>query len=95
MDKAPGPDGFNGMFVKKCWPIIKEDFYNLCDSFFKLEVNLESINISFIILVPKVNSPESVNDYRPISLMNMDIKLLTKLLADRVQLEILQLLHAN
>jgi len=22
-DKAPGPDGFNGMFLKKCWHIIK------------------------------------------------------------------------
>jgi len=33
-DKAPRPDGFNGMFMKKCWPIIKEDFYGLCQSFF-------------------------------------------------------------
>ncbi|XP_071676915.1 uncharacterized protein [Lolium perenne] len=24
-DKAPGPDGFNGFFMKKCWSIIKED----------------------------------------------------------------------
>jgi hypothetical protein len=24
-DKAPGPDGFNGVFLKKCWTIIKED----------------------------------------------------------------------
>jgi hypothetical protein len=22
-DKALGPDGFNGAFLKKCWPIIK------------------------------------------------------------------------
>jgi hypothetical protein len=25
-DKALGPDGFNGLFMKRCWPIIKEDF---------------------------------------------------------------------
>jgi len=40
-------------------------------------------------LVAKINSPEPVNDYRPISLLNMDIKLLTKLLVDRLQLVIL------
>jgi len=94
-DKAPGPDGFNGLFMKKCWQIIKEDFYKLCDAFFELDVNLESINNSFITLVAKINSPETVNDFRPISLLNIDIKLLIKLLADRLQLVILQLLHAN
>jgi hypothetical protein len=26
-DRAPGPDGFNGLFLKKCWSIIKSDFY--------------------------------------------------------------------
>ena len=29
IDKAPGPDGFNGLFFKKCWHIIKQEFYAL------------------------------------------------------------------
>jgi hypothetical protein len=29
-DKSPGSDGFNGLFTKKCWDIIKGDFYKLC-----------------------------------------------------------------
>lgn len=29
----PGPDGFNGMFIKKCWSEIKEDFYQLLPRF--------------------------------------------------------------
>ena len=24
-EKAPGPDGFIGVFYKRCWPIIKAD----------------------------------------------------------------------
>jgi len=56
---------------------------------------LESINSSFITLVPNVNNPETVNDFRPISLLNCNIKLLTKILADRLQQVILQLLHEN
>lgn len=92
-DKAPGPDGFNGMFFKKC--LIKEDFYKLCNDFYNGTVNLESINNSFIILVPKVNNHVSVNDYRPISLLNSSLKLLTKILAERLQAIILKLLHVN
>ena len=25
-DRAPGPDGFSGAFLKACWPLIKNDF---------------------------------------------------------------------
>lgn len=66
-DKAPGPDGFNGMFMKRCWQIIMYDFYGLCEEFYNGTINLECINNSFITLVPKVSNPESVSDYRPIS----------------------------
>jgi hypothetical protein len=63
-DKAPGPDGFNGLFLKKCWHIISEDFYALARDFHNGDVSLANINSSFITLVPKVNSPAFVNDYR-------------------------------
>ena len=52
-DKAPGPDGFNTDFVKKCWPIISQDFYNLCNAFYQGDVCLQSLNGSHIVLVPK------------------------------------------
>ena len=32
IDKAPGPDGFNGLFFKKCWHIICHDFYELAEA---------------------------------------------------------------
>ena len=35
VDKAPGPDGFNGLFFKKCWHIISQDFYELDQDFFE------------------------------------------------------------
>jgi hypothetical protein len=85
MDKSPGPDGFNGLFMKKCWAIIKEDFYRLFNSFYENSSDLRCLNGSFITLVPKSGSPSRVNDYQPISLLGCPIKLITKLLANRLQ----------
>ena len=61
-DKALGPDGFNGQFLKTCWHIIKGDVYALCDEFYAGNLNIESINTGFITLIPKVGSPDTVND---------------------------------
>jgi len=80
-DKAPGPDGFNNEFIKKCWHFIKEDFYALCLAFQNNSVCLQSINDSFITLVPKTDGAQQVGEFRPISLLNCSIKLITKLLA--------------
>lgn len=30
---APGSDGFNGLFIKKCWTIVKDDFLKLFRDF--------------------------------------------------------------
>jgi hypothetical protein len=94
-DHAPGPDGFNGFFMKHCWSIIAEDFYRLCENFFQGTIDLECINGSFITLIPKKDSPSTVNDYRPISLLNYSLKLLTKLLANRLQKVITSVVHQN
>jgi hypothetical protein len=94
-DKAPGPDGFNGLFLKKCWSIICQDFYNLAHDFHAGKVSLESLNSSFITLVPKNSSPEGVNDFRPISLTNVCLKVITKMVANRLQDQILRCVHKN
>jgi hypothetical protein len=95
IDKSPGPDGFNGFFLKKCWDIIKSDFYSLAKDFGNLAVSLENINSSFITLVPKKPSPEQIGDYRPISLTNCCLKFLSKMVADRLQDRILECIHKN
>ena len=84
-DRALGPDGFSGSFIKSCWHIIKGDFYRLCFEFHAGTLDLESLNTGFITLIPKIQSPETANDYRPITLLNCCLKILTKLLANRLQ----------
>lgn len=52
-DHAPGHDGFNGFFMRKCRSVIVDDFYRLCDSSWHGNVDLSCINNSFITLIPK------------------------------------------
>ena len=56
-DKSPGPNGFNNEFLKKCWPVFKQDFYDLCNDFFENSVCLRSINSSYITRIPKISDP--------------------------------------
>jgi hypothetical protein len=95
LDKSPGSDGFNGLFIKKCWHIIKEDIYQLCFDYFEEILDLQAINSSLITLIPKVNSPSGVNDFMPISLLNCIVKIITQLLGERLQTVIIPLVHQN
>ncbi len=66
-DRAPGPDGFNGLLLNKFWDIIKQDFYDLAFQFFSSNISLENLNHSYITLIPKKPTPETANDFRPIA----------------------------
>ena len=57
-DHAPGLDGFNGKFIRSCWPINKNDFMRLFRDFLSNSIDLTSINTSYIALIPKNNHPE-------------------------------------
>lgn len=95
VERAPGPNGFKGCFLKACWPIIREDIYRFIIDFYEGDVDIESLNTGFITLIPKCQSPETANDYRPITLMNCCLKMLTKLLANRLHRVILRIIHRN
>jgi len=83
--KSPGPDGFNFNFIQSCWDMIKSDvmtavnFFNVTGSFPK------GCNASFIALVPKVRHPSSFDQFRPISLVAVIYKIITKILSCRMK----------
>jgi hypothetical protein len=95
MGKSPGPYGFNTDFVRKCWNTISHDFYDLCEGFYNNDICIQSINGSYVTLIPKMDNPRKVSDFRPISLLNSSIKLTTKILANRLQVVILKIIDQN
>ena len=94
-DKSPGPDGFNNEFIKSCWDIIKGDVLKFIYDFHAGQISLESLNTSYITLIPKGSTPLTANDFSPISLLNCCLKLVTKLLANKLQKVILKFVHVN
>ncbi|KAM1735540.1 hypothetical protein ACFX12_014001 [Malus domestica] len=84
-NKAPGPDGFNGMFFRKAWPVIGGDIIRAVKEFFSSGKLLKEFNTTIITLVPKVPNPSTMGDFRPISCCNTMYKIISKVLANRLK----------
>lgn len=84
--KAPGPDGFIGLFYKKkCWDIIKHDLIQAIQPFYNQRTaKLHLLNEANIILLRKKEAAAGMGDYRPISLINSVANIITKILATRL-----------
>ncbi|KAL2225109.1 UNVERIFIED_CONTAM: hypothetical protein Sindi_3044700 [Sesamum indicum] len=83
-DKAPGPDGYSSRFFKAAWPVVGEEVTRAVLDFFSTGKLLKQINSTILALIPKVHTPMSVNDFRPISCCNVLYKIIAKLLVQKI-----------
>ncbi|PNY07495.1 cysteine-rich receptor-like protein kinase, partial [Trifolium pratense] len=86
--KSPGPDGINFGFIKDFWTELRGDIMRFISEFHRNGKLTKGINSTFIALIPKVDSPQRLNDFRPISLVGCLYKILAKVLANRLRLVI-------
>lgn len=84
--KAPGSDGFNGHFYQRSWDEVKTGVTEMVRGFFDRDECIDALNVTNLILIPKVDHPESASQYRPISLCNFSYKIIAKILANRMRL---------
>jgi hypothetical protein len=83
--KCPGPDGITFGFIKDFWDILCDDVMRFLREFHRNGRLTKGINSTFIALIPKVESPQRLNDFRPISLVGSMYKILAKVLANRLR----------
>ena len=84
-DKSPGPDGFNFGFIKFCGEEINDDIVRAVHNFEDDGRWPRETNASFISLIPKVDNPQHLNDFRHISLLGCLYKIVAKILSLRMK----------
>jgi hypothetical protein len=82
--KAPGMDRFPSRFFQRNWDVLKRDVTTAVKDFFATGVMPEGVNITSIVLIPKGTFPESLKDFRPISLCDVIYKVVAKCLTNRL-----------
>ena len=84
-DKAPGPDGFTMAFFQHCWQVLQDDIMGFFEKVYEHGQFENSLNATFLALIPKKNDATNIKDFRPIGLIGSIYKLLSKVLANRLK----------
>lgn len=83
--KAPGPDGFQPVFYQQNWEVIGPSVVRFALDFFASGCLPPGTNDALLVLIAKVDKPEKITQFRPISLCNVLFKIITKTLVMRLK----------
>jgi hypothetical protein len=83
--KTPGLDGIPALFFQKYWHFVGRDVQDLALKILNDDEEPHEINKTFMFVIPKGKNPSSPKDFRPISLCNVVMKIVTKVIANRLK----------
>lgn len=83
-NSAPGPNGFGVIFFKNHWESIKDDIFSMFIDFSRELLDIKRLNFGVTTLIPKVQEANTIRQFKPICLLNVDYKIFTKVLTNRL-----------
>ncbi|XP_074298144.1 uncharacterized protein LOC141628964 [Silene latifolia] len=82
--KAPGPDGYSSQFFKDSWATVGAGVSAAVRSVIHYGKLLKECNTTTITMVPKIDAPENVTQFRPMAYCNTIYKCVAKVLCNRL-----------
>ncbi|KAL9690755.1 hypothetical protein QQ045_011163 [Rhodiola kirilowii] len=83
--KAPGLDGFPALFYQKHWNLVGDYLCREVLRYLNESQLHRRINLTRIALIPKCKNAIKIEDFRPICVSNTSIKVISKVLVNRLQ----------
>ena len=94
-DKSPGDDGILTIFYKLYWDTIGDDFTKLVKHIHSINSMCKSQNRGLITLLYKQGEREDIANWRPITLLNNDYKIIAKTIAERLKSVLPDIIHED
>ena len=85
---TPGSDGFTPAYYTWAWEIIGDDMCELLNNCYLQGKMSDSMSTALVTILPKKGNLKLLKNWRPISLLNVDYKILSKIITKRLQEEV-------
>lgn len=86
--KAPSLDGIHVGFFQRFWLVVGESVMEEVRKVFIERKVPEYLNTTLIVLIPKIQGPKNIGNYKPISLYNTIYKIISKVIVARIRLHL-------
>jgi len=84
VNTAPGPDDFSTNFFKNFWGHIRYDILEMLHQLHRGQLDIARLNYGILVLLPKIKGANQIKQFRPICLLNVIYKIITKVLTIRL-----------